>query len=61
MKFPNMNYVVKFNNRVGNTYAIHLEDAMHDAKSLVNYKLAQMAIVFKIQDDGQLLPITYVA
>ena len=59
MKFQNMKYVVKFNNCVGNIYAKHFKDALHDAKSIVSYKYADIAVIYKINDDGSLSPVTY--
>ena len=54
-------YMVRFNNRVGNTYAHRIEDALHDAKSLVSYKLAGAAHILERQADGTFKVVDFVA
>ena len=53
--------MVRFNNRVGNTYAHRIEDALHDAKSLVSYKLAGAAHILERQADGTFKVVDFVA
>ena len=53
-------YIVKFNNRVGNTYANRLRDALHDAINIIEYGYAACAHILERQPDGSFKVLTIV-
>lgn len=59
-KVSDMKYKVVFNNRVGNIGTDDLEDAIRMSKNVVNYKLADVAMILQ-KIGGHLKAIQFIS